>query len=174
MLQNIPQLAWANWEVIKVTEEKGLFDNYIGNKKEFIGGKFSSSIYHVNAKNYFDELIIDGKKSYIKQIFYFIIKNNFNSIVEYRRNNISIFDIIANICSLSLTIFNGFQFGFSFFYSQNFDNYKIIDKILASKGKSREKKINDVKFDKSFPLLNEMNEEEEKDVDKINLITDTI
>ena len=75
-----------------------------------------------------------------KPIFNFQILNQFDKYIEYRRKKISIFDIIANICSLSLTIFHGFQFGFSFFYSQNFDNYKIIDKILTSKGRAREKK----------------------------------
>ena len=176
MNQNIPQYISANWEVIKVTEEKGLFDNFIGNKKELIGGKISSSFNYFNFKSTIIKIKIDDEISYYKPIFGFAILTDYNSIVEYRRKKISIFDILANICSLSLTIFHGFQFGFSFFYSQNFDNYKIIDKILTSKGKSREKKINDAKFDKSFPLLNEneMNEEEEKDVDKINLITDSV
>ena len=176
MNQNMPQYISANWEVIKVTEEKGLFDNFIGNKKELIGGKISSSFNYFNFKSTIIKIKIDDEISYYKPIFGFAILTDYNSIVEYRRKKISIFDIIANICSLSLTIFHGFQFGFSFFYSQNFDNYKIIDKILTSKGKSKEKKINDTKFDKSFPLLNEneMNEEEEKDVDKINLITDTV
>ena len=176
MNQNIPQYISVNWEVIKVTEEKGLFDNFIGNKKELIGGKISSSFNYFNFKSIIKEKKIDDEISYYKPIFGFEILTDYDSIVEYRRKKISIFDIIANICSLSLTIFHGFQFGFSFFYSQNFDNYKIIDKILTSKGKSKEKKINDAKFDKSFPLLNEneMNEEEEKDVDKINLITDSV
>ena len=176
MNEKIPLIARANWEIFKVTEEKGLFDNYIGNKKELIGGRISTIIDYFNFKSIKAELTINGEKSYYKPIFWFRLITEFTYICEYRRKKISIFDIIANICSLSLAIFNGFQFGFSFFYSQNFDNYKIIDKILTSKGKSKEKKINDTKFDKSFPLLNEneMNEEEEKDVDKINLITDTI
>ena len=140
MLQNIPQFASANWEIIKVTEEKGLFDNYIGNKKELIGGKISNSMLYFNFKSISQEFPMDDVKYYYKPIFSFSISNNFNSIIEYRRNKISIFDIIANICSLSIAIFNGFSFGFSFFYSQNFDNYKIIDKILTSKGKPKRKK----------------------------------
>ena len=179
--QNIPQLIRADWEVIKVIEEKGLFDNYIGNKKEKVGGTFSDSFDFYNIQSrpvdmdmdniYFPKLNLSG---IYKPIFEFQISNDFSRTVEYIRNEISIFDVIANICSLSIAIFNGFRLGFDFFYSQNFDNYKIIDKILTAKGKSREKKINDAKFDRSFPLLNEneLNEEEEKDVDKINLITD--
>ena len=33
----------AHWEIIKVKEEKGLFDNFIGNKKEIIGGQLSEN-----------------------------------------------------------------------------------------------------------------------------------
>ena len=181
MNQNFMQSVKAFWEIIRVKEEKGLFDNYIGNKKEKVGGTFSDSFDFYNIQSrpvdmdmdniYFPKLNLSG---IYKPIFEFEIANDFSRTVEYIRNKISIFDVIANICSLSIAIFNGFRFGFDFFYSQNFDNYKIIDKILTAKGKSREKKINDAKFDRSFPLLNEneLNEEEEKDVDKINLITD--
>ena len=181
MNQNFMQSVKAFWEIIRVKEEKGLFDNYIGNKKEKIGGTFSDSFDFYNIQSrpvdmdmdniYFPKLNLSG---IYKPIFEFQISNDFSRTVEYIRNEISIFDVIANICSLSIAIFNGFRLGFDFFYSQNFDNYKIIDKILTAKGKSREKKINDAKFDRSFPLLNEneLNEEEEKDVDKINLITD--
>ena len=178
MNQNFMQSVNAYWEIIKVTEEKGLFDNYIGSKKEKIGGSFSDSNDFFNIKS----ISMDTQDypcfhfpGIYKPIFNFQLLNQFDKYIEYRRKKISIFDIIANICSLSLTIFNGFRFGFAFFYSQKFDNYKIIDKILTSKGRAREKKINDTKFDKSFPLLNEneMKEEDEKDVDKINLITET-
>ena len=55
MNQNIPQYASVNWEVIKVTEEKGLFDNFIGNKKELIGGKISSSFNYFNFKSIIKE-----------------------------------------------------------------------------------------------------------------------
>ena len=34
----------AHWEIIKVKEEKGLFDNFIGNKKEIIGGQLSDIV----------------------------------------------------------------------------------------------------------------------------------
>lgn len=74
-----------------------------------------------------------------------------------------------------MTIFKGFNFGFDFFYSEKFDNFKIIDKILTSKGNSKRKKINDAKFDKSFPLLkvNDMDTLGEEDVNKIDEITET-
>ena len=85
----------------------------------------------------YDPFNIPGMYNFIYNIR---ISIDFHSYVEYKRKEISIIDIIANICSLSIAIFNGFRFGFAFFYSQNFDNYKIIDKILTSKGKGKEKK----------------------------------
>ena len=52
-----------------------------------------------------------------------------------------------------MTIFNGFRFGFNFFYSERFGNYEVIDNILKSKRKTQQKKIDEIKFDKSSPLL---------------------
>ena len=50
-------------------------------------------------------------------------------------NERSIFDPIANICSLALTIYNAFILVFCGFYSNNYDNYKIVKKILSKGGK---------------------------------------
>ena len=61
----------ADWEVIKVIEEKGLFDNFIGNKKESIGGKISSSPKFFNYKSMSEEGEIKGKKTLVKSIFFF-------------------------------------------------------------------------------------------------------
>ena len=52
-----------------------------------------------------------------------------------------------------MTIFNGFRFGFNFFYSERFGNYEVIDNILKSKRKTQQKKLDEIKFDKSSPLL---------------------
>ena len=58
---------------------------------------------------------------------------NFNKYDQYKRTKISIFDVIANICSLSMTIFGGFIYGFTNYYSKSYDNYEIIKKILSKK-----------------------------------------
>ena len=51
---------------------------------------------------------------------------------EYFRKRISELDIVANILSLIANIFTGVKFIFSF-YSNNFNNFKIIEKLLDKK-----------------------------------------
>ena len=51
----------------------------------------------------------------------------------YTRNKKGIIDVFSTIFSLSLAVYNGFIFVFCKFYSNNFDNYKIIDKLLSNK-----------------------------------------
>ena len=55
---------------------------------------------------------------------------DFSSYDEYKRTEKDIFDSLSNACSLSLTLYNILSFFFVTFYSNNFDNYKITEKIL--------------------------------------------
>ena len=83
---------------------------------------------------------------------------------EYKRTKKNILDTISNICSLSLTIFNVLSVCINF-YSQNFNNYKIIEKILENKNTI---KIKNTKYD----LNNDTNKKDsllEKNDDKNNL-----
>ena len=71
-----------------------------------------------------------------------MVMMDFNSYDQYKRKKVSFFDIVANICSLSLTIFNGFVFVFYNFYSKKYDNYVIIENILSKKKISIDKNEN--------------------------------
>ena len=87
----------------------------------------------------------------------------------YSRKKIGISDPIANICSLANTLYSIFNFVFGIFYSNSFDNYKIIEKIISKKyNKSNtEKKMNKKEF---IDIINDdENEENEKDDEKIEL-----
>ena len=169
MNQDHMQSVLEFWQIINVTEEKGMLDNFIGKKKEFIGGDLYRSEY-----NNIRSIPIKRNIGIFKPIFNYHIENDANNYVVYKRKKVSEFSLIANICSLALTIFNGLKFGFNFFYSEKFANYEVIDNILTSKKKSKQKKIVENKFDKSFPILsiNEMKDveieekEEEKDENK--------
>ena len=55
---------------------------------------------------------------------------DFNRWDEYSRERKSIFNALSSVCSLSLTVFNFLSFFLTGFYSNNFDNYKIVEKIL--------------------------------------------
>ena len=179
MNQDFMQSVKNYWQIINITEEKGLLDNFIGKKKKFIGGKISR-VEPNNIKSIAINTDITPGYNFhgiYKPIFHISIVNEFSNI-EYKRKKVSEFSLIANICSLALTIFNGFRFGFNFFYSEKFANYEVIDKILSSKRKSKQKKIVETKFDKSFPLLsiNEMKdvEIEEKEEEKNENKTDRL
>ena len=81
----------------------------------------------------------------------------------------SFWDTVANICSLSLSVFNGFSFVFAKIYSNNFDNYKILEKILfkikskddskIKKTKTKEIELSD-NFNKTDFLIDKKSEEQ--------------
>ena len=81
---------------------------------------------------------------------------------EYFRKRISELDIVANILSLIANIFTGVKFIFGF-YSNNFNNFKIIEKLLDKKtakkiiiNKSQE--MNDLENNKFIAIKDDLNE----------------
>jgi len=90
-------------------------------------------------------------------------------------------DVFADISALSMTVFKIIAFVFSYFYSGNFDNYKIIEKLLLKENKlnlsgkmqgiSDNVRYDDIKLieliensGKSEALLNEDEEEKVKTI----------
>ena len=144
------------WQVVEVTEEKGIIEKLFGlEEKKSIGGSFyKNDIYCIqNAP-----LVYEGIDGIYRPLLVFSGYNEFSDYIEYKRKRISIFEILANIFSLAMALFNGFTFGFTFLYSNNFDNYKIIDKIL-SKNNITFKKMRNIDEDNSNdspPLLTEL------------------
>ena len=61
-------------------------------------------------------------------------QNDYTEYNEYFRKRVSELDLLANFLSLMVNIFTGVKFVFSF-YSTNFDNFKIIEKILNRQAK---------------------------------------
>ena len=159
------------WQPGKVIDEQGILDKFIGYKKESVGGSFShSSLSTIKTSIYnADYFIVNGKKLNFKGIFkvlyIFNCVNQYDEYIEYKRKKISVFDLICNICSLALTIFNLFKLGFSILYFSSFDNYKIIDRILSTRFISIEKFSKKNKDTKPALLteLKEIDEEIEKE-----------
>ena len=153
---DIPQVNDYFWQVTKIIEEKGMFDKLMGNKKESFGGNYYKSagstmkttiVNGSDFQDYNDERL---KFGYYKVLYLFNSINQFDDFIEYRRKKVSIIDLIANVCSLALTIFNVLKLGFSILYSNNFDNYKIIDRILSTRDISMEK------ISKKMKILNHL------------------
>ena len=128
---------YLRWKTIKYTEERGimgLFDRWLGISNEVYGGSFMEPLaYKFNTSEY----LKNEEKNGLKVLGLIAMdKSNPNNYIDlYSRTKRSIFDPIANICSLALTIYNAFILVFCGFYSNNYDNYKIVKKILSKGGK---------------------------------------
>ena len=83
---------------------------------------------------------------------------------NYIRTRKTIFDPISNICSLCLTIYNVFIFIFCGFYSNNFDNYKIIEKILLQNKKSYLKSEDTNKNEEILELLSDFDKKDKNEI----------
>lgn len=123
-------LYFTRWKIVKYSEENFIFWNLFGNNKEYYGGELlTTSFYKQN--------IIDNFKEYEKlgikildEVMINILDNN-QDFDYYIRRKKSIFTSIANMFSLSMGLYNLFILIFCRFYSNSFDNYKIIEKILS-------------------------------------------
>ena len=81
----------------------------------------------------------------------------------YSRKKKSIFDCFANIAALSTTVFSFMVKAFAIVYSRNFDNYKIMEKIL-SKG-IKPKKEEEIELSNNV----KSNNNNDDDLNKLNL-----
>ena len=128
------------WKTIKYIEERGImgiFDDWFGISNEYYGGAFMDPItFNTDIPERFKEF---EEKYGLKILTYIMInRNDPNNYYDlYSRTKKGIFDPISSICSLALTLYNGFVFIFCNYYSNNFDNYKIIEKILAKNKKNQ-------------------------------------
>ena len=115
---------------------------------------------------------------YMKPFLFIGTNNDLDGKTIYYRKGESIFDYIANIAALGASLFNILSKAYSVIYSKNFDNYKIIEKILS---KEIKKQINlNLKssidayssFDKNIKIQNLENNTltDEENYNKENLI----
>ena len=134
------------WKTIKYTEERGLlgmFDDWFGISNEYYGGVFIDPImFNIDFSENYKQI---EKEQGVKVVSYVAINpedpNNYFDL--YSRTKKGVFDPISSICSLALTVYNGFIFVFCGYYSNNFDNYKIVEKVL-SKNKKKPMKMKDI------------------------------
>ena len=97
---------------------------------------------------------------------------DFQHYDEYKRTPKSFLDVLANICSLSMTILNGISYTLVTYFSNNFDNYKIMEKILYDTSINPEKKQKKNKeieepndnVNKKEDLIDKSNEDKDKPI----------
>ena len=140
-----------DWKIIKYEEESS-FSGMFRSTKETYGGEFTEtekySIPSEGIKKYEKFNNETGKIEYYKYVAEFdFYRNNFGYYDNYSRERVSIFDAIANICALVSTLYGVVTFIFCGFYSNSFDNYKIIEKIISRGGYIDIKDIKDIRED---------------------------
>jgi len=115
-----------NWETIKYEEERGvpkLLNPFKTEKDEYISGYISSS---------HSTLIQQEKSLGIKYLAYLTLDNDYTTYSQYRRKKMGFLDVLSNIGALFSTIRIFFLFFFRY-YSNSYNNCKIVEKILLSK-----------------------------------------
>ena len=141
-----PSGVYGFWNLVKYKADIGFLKlwNKLINKKDEESQKIIGLKYNSRENMLLEDVIekkemsltINGTEYKVLGLLKYSI--DYSHWEEYKRTKKSILDTISIICSLSLTIFNILSF-FVNFYSQNFDNYKIIVKILGNSYNIKEK-----------------------------------
>ena len=105
---------------------------------------------------------------YYKVLGRFKFDIDFHHYDEYKRTPKSLWDTLANICSLSMTIFNGLCYSLMNYFSSNVDNCTIMEKILFNSTPKPEKRESDIHREinepnndpKNYPNNDDLNKEE--------------
>ena len=149
------------WRNILYTEKKGFFQK---DSNDSCGYIENFNIY--TYKQRFGELSEKRGKN-ITIICEITFSNDYIQYTQYFRKKISLLDVAANVLSLIANIFTGIRFILKF-YSGNFNNFKIIEKILNKKAIKKYKpdvnlEMNDLENNKFITIKDDL---QEKCIDK--------
>jgi len=138
------------WEVIKYKDQSTLFDRFFNKSKEYISGYFSDYFSTIGE----EEIIINNTRKLLLSLSF---SNRHQKYIEYKRKRKTILDVIVKITSLFQTIRFGFFWVFKY-YSKNFNNYKIIEKVLDKNNKNfREIELNSILYEPTNNSINSIN-----------------
>ena len=154
------------WKNILYTEKKGYFQK----------DSDDSCGYIESYESFYYDFLKPVTLTEIENKIYLLLseitfQNDYTEYNEYFRKRVSELDLLANFLSLMVNIFTGVKFIFSF-YSTNFDNFKIIEKILNRQAKKNYKINNNIDIEDSlnkkfFSINDDLNEVNiQKDIEK--------
>ena len=127
------------WQNIYYKEKKGisrLLEKMLGKEKVYVNGYIESSESYLSDDDYvYLNKVIQYNKTY-RLLGFINLNNDHEDYIEYRRKEINILDVLSIIGALFSSVKFVLFFIFSY-YSKNFDNYKIIEKILYDNIKNR-------------------------------------
>ena len=156
-----------NWELIEYEEKKGIFektyDNIVGNKYIYYAGNYKSKDSYID-DGHFSLNIKDLNGNHFKLFLLLESRPNYREYEKYSRTKISILDALTNVFALSSTALNLMSLVYGFLYSENYDNYKLIENLLTKR-----MEIN-IYNDESIKKDNE----DDKEREKIKLKTDLL
>ena len=166
-----------NWNVIKYKEERGifgLFDNLLNVQSEFT----SIDIDNVEQIKTEKLLIMEEPDINFKMRVFAMVNmtNSHNQYIEYVRTEKLVLDVLADIGSLFSTFFSVFTFIYNF-YSQNFDNYKIVNEVLTINDKNKKSlkqisRANSIRIDE-IPLKKRFSEMDADNIFSVNSLKST-
>ena len=160
-----------NWKIFKY-EELSSISGMFREKVEHYGGEILKPLKYFYPSESFPPIAINetDENNVTTEIYYQMVsimqyyRDNFGYFDIYTRSRISIFDAIANICSLIISLYGVITFIFCSFYSNSFDNYKIIERILSNKSNlhnNNENKIEEIELSND---INNNNQKNKKDL----------
>ena len=169
-------IAYFFWGLIKYEEEKGIFsktyDDMVGNTNTYYAGNIQSTVTytddgHVKSlpNNYWK--IKDENGNHFIMLLYLQVFPKSEEYERYSRKKKSPLDILADISALASTVLDLMALAYGFLYSQNYDNYKIVESILTKKmnislnGKIEEENDEKSKTELKSDLLEGKEEEKE-------------
>ena len=125
-------IVYLNWGAIEYEEDLDIFtktyNKIIGKENTYYGGEFKSM----------EAFTDDGHVSELagpdyRVLLYLEIHPDYLQHDKYTRKKHSFLDVLADISALSSTVLNLMALAYGFLYSQNYDNYKIVETILSKK-----------------------------------------
>ena len=159
------------WENVKYNPEAGLTKlwknlNGVDNEQQkYIGIKQSKTDSTINP--YVDPIYIfnNTKYRFMGMVEYEV---DFNHYDEYTRTKKSFLVLISNVFSLSLGIFKFLRLFLTIFYSNNFDNYKIVEKLFYDIKPVKIELTPKIKLNKSSINENSLLDKNERSEDSSN------
>ena len=131
------------WKLIEYEEKKGIFsktiDDITGNSNIFWGSElalvstFTDDGHMKKSPSDFFKIKDQDGNHFIALLFLINYFNADDDHYKYTRKEKSFLDVLSNISALGSTILSLLSLAHEFLYSQNYDNYKIIENILTKR-----------------------------------------
>ena len=168
------------WKLIEYEEKKGIFsktfdditgtsDIFWGSELDLINTFTDDGHFRKIPSNYYKIKDQDGNHL----IILLYLENQFNYYddhYKYTRIEKSFLDVLSNISALGSTILSLLSLAHEFLYSQNYDNYKIIENILTKKlgvnifhDLEKKEKHSEQKIELRTDLITNISEEKEEE-----------